>query len=111
VPRLASTDPFFLLDPRRLADGPRAATSIRGASRSAQTVDVGDLELAVVADAGLGDRRTVIATTVLRCARPHGWELPRLDPSDLPAEKIAAIPLLQRLGRADPRSSTPYRAS
>src|SRR5262245_1537437 len=36
VPRLAERDPFFLLDPARLADPPRTAVSIKGASRSAQ---------------------------------------------------------------------------
>lgn len=93
VPRLAEHDPFFLLDPDRLADDPRAASSIKGASRSAQTVDVddlapvdlvvtgcvavdesgarlgkgggfSDLELAVAAQAGLVDAATVVVTTV-----------------------------------------------
>ncbi len=155
VPRLAERDPFFLLDPARLADGPRAASSIKGASRSARRVDVdaltpvdlvvtgcvavdergarlgkgggfSDLEFAVAAAAGLVDADTVVVTTVhelqvvaagtvptthhdlhvdvivtpervLRCARPRGWMLPRLDWSELTDEKIAAIPLLQRL--------------
>jgi 5-formyltetrahydrofolate cyclo-ligase len=44
VPRLAEPKPFFLLDPLDLADPPRAASSIKGASRSARTVDVEDLE-------------------------------------------------------------------
>lgn len=43
VPRLASDRPFFLLDPDRLSDSPRTASSIKGASRSARTVDLGDL--------------------------------------------------------------------
>jgi 5-formyltetrahydrofolate cyclo-ligase len=93
VPRLAETDPFFLLDPAELADPPRQASSIKGASRSARTVDVADLEpvdlvvtgcvavardgsrlgkgggfsdleLAVAAAAGLVDERTVVVTTV-----------------------------------------------
>jgi 5-formyltetrahydrofolate cyclo-ligase len=34
---------------------------------------------------------------VLRCPRPRGWRLPSLDWSALTEEKIAAIPLLQRL--------------
>ena len=43
VPRLAEPDPFFLLDPGHLADPPRKAASISGASRSARRVLVGDL--------------------------------------------------------------------
>ena len=43
VPRLAEPEPFFLLDPDHLADRPRAAASIRGASRSARRVAVADL--------------------------------------------------------------------
>jgi 5-formyltetrahydrofolate cyclo-ligase len=93
VPRLADEDPFFLLDPERLLDPPREATSIRGASRSARTVPLealeavdlvitgcvavapdgarlgkgggfSDLEFAVAREAGLVGPRTVIATTV-----------------------------------------------
>ena len=44
VPRLAEANPFFLLDPAQLADNPRTASSIKGASRSARTVDVDELE-------------------------------------------------------------------
>jgi 5-formyltetrahydrofolate cyclo-ligase len=43
VPRLAEPEPFFLLDPDHLADKPRAAASIRGASRSARRIAVADL--------------------------------------------------------------------
>lgn len=93
VPRLAKPEPFFLLDPARLADPPRKASSIKGASRSARRVGVeeltpvdlvvtgcvavdssgarlgkgggfSDLELAVAASAGLVDERTVVVTTV-----------------------------------------------
>src|SRR5688500_11488293 len=35
VPRLADERPFFVLDPAHLADPPRPASSIKGASRSA----------------------------------------------------------------------------
>lgn len=155
VPRLAEADPFFLLDPAQLADDPRTASSIKGAARSARTIDVdeldpvdlvvtgcvavdesgarlgkgggfSDLELAVAAEAGLVDAHTVVVTTVherqvlpagvvpttdhdihvdvvvtpdrvLRCARPRGWQLPTLLWDDLTEEKVAAIPLLQRL--------------
>jgi 5-formyltetrahydrofolate cyclo-ligase len=93
VPRLAEEKPFFLLDPDRLADPPRKASSIKGASRSAQTVDVdeleavdlvvtgcvavgedgarlgkgggfSDLELAVATEAGMVGWETVVVTTV-----------------------------------------------
>jgi 5-formyltetrahydrofolate cyclo-ligase len=93
VPRLAERDPFFLLDPAHLADDPRTASSIKGAGRSARTVDIeelepvdlvvtgcvgvdasgsrlgkgggfSDLELAVAAEAGLVDAHTVVVTTV-----------------------------------------------
>jgi 5-formyltetrahydrofolate cyclo-ligase len=93
VPRLAEADPFFLLDPARLADDPRTASSIKGAGRSARMVGVADLapvdlvvtgcvavdetgarlgkgggfsdlELALAAEAGLVDPDTVVVTTV-----------------------------------------------
>jgi 5-formyltetrahydrofolate cyclo-ligase len=44
VPRLAEAEPFFLLDPAHLADPPRKAASIAGASRSARRVAVAELE-------------------------------------------------------------------
>jgi len=93
VPRLAESDPFFVLDPERLADPPAKAATIKGASRSAATVPLhamqpvdlvvtgcvavgedgarlgkgggfSDLELALAGAAGLVDARTVVATTV-----------------------------------------------
>lgn len=93
VPRLAEPDPFFLLDPDELADTPRKASSIKGATRSARTVAVADLEpvdlvvtgcvavdaggarlgkgggfsdleLAIATEAGLIGEHTVVATTV-----------------------------------------------
>jgi 5-formyltetrahydrofolate cyclo-ligase len=93
VPRLAERDPFFVLDPARLADPPRKAVSIKGASRSAQRVALADmepvdlvvtgcvavgvdgarlgkgggfsdLEFALAAAAGLVDARTRVVTTV-----------------------------------------------
>jgi 5-formyltetrahydrofolate cyclo-ligase len=155
VPRLAETDPFFLLDPDHLADHPRTASSIKGASRSARTVGVdalepvdlvvtgcvavdesgarlgkgggfSDLELAVAAEAGLVDARTVVVTTVherqvlhagmvpttdhdihvdviatpervIRCRRPTRWRLPELRWDELTDQKIGAIPLLARM--------------
>lgn len=44
VPRLVDEHPFFLLDPAHLADSPRKASSIRGASRSARRIGVEELE-------------------------------------------------------------------
>ena len=44
VPRLAEEAPFFLLDPDAPRRHPRKASSIKGASRSARTVAVEDLE-------------------------------------------------------------------
>lgn len=44
VPRLAEPEPFFLLDPDHLADTPRKAASIAGATRSARRVAVAELE-------------------------------------------------------------------
>lgn len=43
VPRLAGPEPFFLLDPDHLADPPRKAASIAGATRSARRVSVAEL--------------------------------------------------------------------
>jgi 5-formyltetrahydrofolate cyclo-ligase len=43
VPRLAEADPFFALDPDRLAEPPRKAASIKGASRSARRVGLAEL--------------------------------------------------------------------
>ncbi len=105
VPRLTGDDPFFLLDPHDLADTPRKASSIKGASRSARTVAVealepvdlvvtgcvavdetgarlgkgggfSDLEYALAAAAGLIGPDTVVATTVHELqVRPAG-EIP-----------------------------------
>jgi 5-formyltetrahydrofolate cyclo-ligase len=88
-----------------------------------------DLELAVAADAGLVGPETVVVTTVhelqvrpageiptvahdvhvdlvvtpdrvLECARPAGYDAPRVRWEELTDEKIAAIPLLQRMRAA-----------
>jgi 5-formyltetrahydrofolate cyclo-ligase len=85
-----------------------------------------DLELAVAAEAGLVGPATLVVTTVhelqvrpagqiptvdhdvhvdlvvtsdrvIECARSPGYETPRLRWSELTEEKVAAIPLLQRL--------------
>ena len=157
VPRLAEPDPFFLLDPDHLADAPRKASSIKGASRSARRIGVdelepvdlvvagcvaagedgarlgkgggfSDLEFALASEAGLIGPRTVLATTVhdLQVAptgaiptvdhdfrldlivtptrvieverRGQGRATPgRIRWDELDDDKIAEIPLLQRL--------------
>jgi 5-formyltetrahydrofolate cyclo-ligase len=90
-----------------------------------------DLELAVAAEAGLVDASTVVVTTVherqvlaagivpttdhdihvdvivtpgrvLRCPRPKEWRLPDLRWDELTDEKVASIPLLERM-RPTPR--------
>jgi 5-formyltetrahydrofolate cyclo-ligase len=159
VPRLAEAEPFYLLDPDHLADSPRKASSITGASRSARTVGVAgmgavdlvvsgcvavardgarlgkgggfaDLEFAIASEAGLVGPHTTLATTVHPLQLREVGEIPRADhdvlldliitPDEIidcrpgradrpPAtvhwghlteEKIAAIPLLQRLRAA-----------
>jgi 5-formyltetrahydrofolate cyclo-ligase len=102
VPRLAEPDPFFLLDPAHLADSPRKAVSISGATRSGRRVAVADLapvdlvvtgcvavgedgarlgkgggfadlEYALAAAAGLIGPETVVVTTVHELqVRPAG---------------------------------------
>jgi 5-formyltetrahydrofolate cyclo-ligase len=102
VPRLAAAEPFFLLDPEQLADPPRRAASISGASRSARRVAVAelapvdlvvtgcvavgvdgvrlgkgggfaDLEFALAAAAGLIGPDTLVVTTVHELqVRPAG---------------------------------------
>lgn len=157
VPRLAGPEPFFLLDPARLAGSPREASSIKGASRSARPVGLdelepfdlvvagcvavgedgarlgkgggfSDLEFALAAEAGLVGPETVVVTTVHELqVRPAGVipttahdvyvdliitperVIPtrpgtkrrggRIRWDELTEDKIAAIPLLQRLRR------------
>lgn len=93
VPRLARDRPFFLLDPTKLHGSPRAASSINGASRSAPTVGLdemepidfvvtgcvavgrdgarlgkgggfSDLEFAIASEVGLIGPTTIVVTTV-----------------------------------------------
>jgi 5-formyltetrahydrofolate cyclo-ligase len=155
VPRLTDEHPFFLLDPAHLADAPRKASSIKGASRSARRIGLdelapvdlvvagcvaagedgarlgkgggfSDLEFAVASEAGLIGRDTVAVTTVHDLqVRPAGVvpvvghdfrldvvvtptgviEVPRRGRrpagrvrwDELTDEKIAEIPLLERL--------------
>ncbi len=108
VPRLAEPDPFFLLDPHELADSPRKASSIKGASRSARRVAVdqlepvdlvvagcvaagedgtrlgkgggfSDLEFAIASEAGLVDADTVVVTTVHELQAVPADEIPTTD--------------------------------
>jgi 5-formyltetrahydrofolate cyclo-ligase len=102
VPRLAEPEPFFALDPDHLAEAPRKAASIKGASRSARRVRLdelagvdlvvmgsvavsedgsrlgkgggfADLEFALATAAGLIGPHTVAATTVHEIqVRPAG---------------------------------------
>jgi len=102
VPRLAGAEPFFALEPERLADPPRKAASISGAARSARRVALAelspvdlvvmgsvaagedgarlgkgggfaDLEFALATAAGLIGPRTVAVTTVHELqVRPPG---------------------------------------
>jgi len=58
VPRLAGQEPFFALDPERLADSPRQAASISGASRSARRVRLTELspvDLVVMGSVAAGE--------------------------------------------------------
>ena len=93
VPRLREAKPFILLDPSSIRRSPRAAASIRGAGQHGRPVSISrmrrvdlvvcgsvavnplgarigkgggfsDLEFALLAEAGVLDERTVIATTV-----------------------------------------------
>ncbi|MUL41977.1 5-formyltetrahydrofolate cyclo-ligase [Streptomonospora sp. PA3] len=93
VPRLAEEAPFLLLEAERLDVPPRTATSIKGSARHARPVALtemervdlivcgsvavdrdgrrvgkgggfSDLEFGLLAEAGLVDERTAIATTV-----------------------------------------------
>jgi 5-formyltetrahydrofolate cyclo-ligase len=57
VPRLAGPEPFFALDPAHLAEPPRRAASISGASRSARQVALADLpavDLVVMGSVAVG---------------------------------------------------------
>ena len=105
VPRLADPEPFFLLDPDHLADAPRRAASIAGATRSARRVAItdlapvdlvvtgcvavgrdgarlgkgggfSDLEFALAAEAGLIDAHTVVVTTVHAAQVVEAGEVP-----------------------------------
>lgn len=116
VPRLAEEAPFFLLDPELIDVAPRKATSIKGASRHARTVAIGDLEpvdlvvtgcvavsedgarlgkgggfsdleFAVAVEAGLIGDDTVVVTTVHERQVVEADEIPMTD-HDVPLDWI-----------------------
>lgn len=153
VPRLKEEDPFFCLDPDRIDESPRRASSIKGAERHAtkaaieqlEPVDLvvtgcvavtaggarlgkgggfSDLEFAIASAAGLIDDHTIVATTVHEVQvladagiPMTGHDVPldlivtperiievergvrevTIDWDELTDEKIASIPVLQRL--------------
>lgn len=105
VPRLADVRPFFRLHPAEISTTPRRASSIKGASREAEKVPVGelepvdlvvvgsvavardgtrlgkgggfsDLEFALAREAGLIADETVVVTTV--------HEIQLLEPGEIP---------------------------
>jgi len=116
VPRLAEPEPFFLLDPDHLADRPRAAASIRGASRSARRIAVADLapvdlvvtgcvavgedgarlgkgggfadlEFALASAAGLIGADTIVVTTVHELQVRAAGSIPATD-HDVPVDLV-----------------------
>lgn len=116
VPRLAEERPFFLLDPDELDGSPRKASSIKGAGRNAQPIDVedldpvdlvvvgcvgvgedgarlgkgggfSDLEFAVAQEAGLVSDRTVVVTTVHEIQVLGAGEIP-MTGHDVPLDLI-----------------------
>jgi 5-formyltetrahydrofolate cyclo-ligase len=116
VPRLASVEPFFALDPDHLAESPRKAASISGATRSARRVllselspvdlvvmgsvavadDGGrlgkgggfaDLEFALATEAGLIGPRSICVTTVHELQLRSAGAIP-LTSHDVPVDVI-----------------------
>jgi 5-formyltetrahydrofolate cyclo-ligase len=131
VPRLAGEDPFFLLDPDHLADPPRRASSIAGATASARTVAVdalepvdlvvtgcvavtedgqrlgkgggfADLEFAIASEAGLVGDRTVVVTTVHEVQVLPAGAVPVTD-HDVPIDLIVTPDRVIEVGRGRPR--------
>jgi 5-formyltetrahydrofolate cyclo-ligase len=131
VPRLAQDDPFFLLDPDHLADSPRRASSINGASGSARTVAVtdlepvdlvvtgcvavsrdgtrlgkgggfSDLEFAIAWEAGLVGPGTLVATTIHPAQLLAAGAIPRTD-HDVAVDLIVTPDEVIEVTRASPR--------
>lgn len=116
VPKLADEHPFLRLDPGAIEETPRKASSIKGASRNGEPVDVdelphldlvvtgcvgvspdgarlgkgggfSDLEFAVGIEAGLIDEDTVVATTVHELQVLEAGEIP-VTGHDVPLDMI-----------------------
>ncbi len=116
APRLAAEQPFLRLEPDRIEESPRRASSIEGASRNAEPVDLddlepvelvvvgsvavsddgarlgkgggfSDLEFAVAIEAGLIDEATVIVSTVHEVQVLPAGELPMTD-HDVPVDLV-----------------------
>jgi 5-formyltetrahydrofolate cyclo-ligase len=116
VPRLASPEPFFALDPDHLAEPPRRAASISGAARSARRVPLSelspvdlvvmgsvaaaedgarlgkgggfaDLEFALATEAGLIGPHTICVTTVHELQLRPAGAIP-LTSHDVPVDVI-----------------------
>lgn len=116
APRLAAERPFLRLDPERIEESPRRASSIKGASRNAEPVDVdglghvdlvvvgsvavsgdgarlgkgggfSDLEFAVAVEAGLIGERTVVVSTVHEVQLLPAGELP-MTAHDVPVDLV-----------------------
>jgi 5-formyltetrahydrofolate cyclo-ligase len=116
VPRLAGAEPFFALDPDHLAEPPRKASSISGASRSARRVTLdgvrpvglvvmgcvaagedgarlgkgggfADLEFALASAAGLIGTDTVCVTTVHELQLRPAGDIP-VTSHDVPVDLI-----------------------
>ena len=137
VPRLAEEEPFFLLDPERLAGSARQASSIKGASASArpvgldrlQPVDLvvagtvaagldgarlgkgggfSDLEFAVAAEAGLIGPGTVVVTTVHEVQVLPAGEIPTTD-HDVGLDLIVTPERLIEIPRRERRATAGIR--
>jgi 5-formyltetrahydrofolate cyclo-ligase len=131
VPRLAEPDPFFLLDPDHLADTPRRSSSIKGASASARTVALedlepvdlvvtgcvavgedgtrlgkgggfSDLEFAIACEAGLIGPDTVVATTVHDLQVLPAGRIPRTD-HDVAVDLVVTPERVLEVARDAPR--------
>jgi 5-formyltetrahydrofolate cyclo-ligase len=131
VPRLAEPEPFFLLDPDHLADTPRRASSIKGASASARTVPLddldpvdlvvtgcvavaedgtrlgkgggfSDLEFAVASEAGLIGDDTLVVTTVHPLQLLPAGSVPRTE-HDVQVDLVVTPDGVHEVARAGPR--------
>jgi 5-formyltetrahydrofolate cyclo-ligase len=131
VPKLAEEEPFFLLDPDHLADTPRRASSIKGASASAHTVAIealvpvdlvvtgcvaiaedgtrlgkgggfSDLEFAIASEAGLIGDDTLVATTVHELQILPAGSIPRTD-HDVQVDLIVTPDRVLQVDRAGMR--------